>query len=397
MAYSTNAQDYDLRQLTAVAEMCFIENMSHREIGEQLHIHPRAKVVAMCQAARNAGMVRVSVTPPPNVMSGELRQLAARVREKFNLLDCVVVYGRKEMLGDRLSDSVREAVVDDIARAAASELERRFFEAKAPYLAMSYGYTARKVADAMSAKNTKAHSGWVLPAQGIRRRELDRFGANEIARDVARHFGCSSTSMPIPGVVTGDKEMLQTIQKWELVREVMERLDQVNLAFFSVGTLQQSKEKKASHSAQHPLMGDESTANVILPTESEIVDIRNRGGIGNLGGWWFDQHGKEVPLPANKTVLGLGLERIGRMVEHGHPVILAAGADAERLPALVAALTGRTRKLCNIWIGDEMTARVLLGDWQPDFTNPAFEKYDDSEKAIVANVKSFIASDRRRE
>jgi DNA-binding transcriptional regulator LsrR (DeoR family) len=101
--------------------------------------------------------------------------------------------------------------------------------------------------------------------------------------------------------------------------------------------------------------------------------IIGAGGIGNFGGWWFDSKGEPVEF-AKRSIVGLGLRRIKELVRKRRPVILAVGADPTRIPTLAVALSCK-EPLGNIWIGDEVTARVLLGErdiecegiqWRPE-------------------------------
>src|SRR2546421_11271616 len=116
MPYSTDPNDYQEDDLRRVAELHFIDRLTHNAIGQRLSVRPRAKVIAMCEAARRAGLIHLAIMPSRTSMGSRLRDLGAQVREKFGLLDVIVVHGRSEMLQGALPDNVREVIMDDIAR-----------------------------------------------------------------------------------------------------------------------------------------------------------------------------------------------------------------------------------------------------------------------------------------
>src|SRR2546421_5710050 len=147
MAYSSDPNDYKEPELQRVAELHFVDRLTHNAIGERLSIRPRAKVIAMCEAARRAGLIHIAIMPSRTSVGSRLRDIAAQVREKFNLLDVIVVHGRSEMLRAPLPDNVREVIMDDISREGAAQLDRRFGEAVDPCLAVTYGFVTRKIAD----------------------------------------------------------------------------------------------------------------------------------------------------------------------------------------------------------------------------------------------------------
>jgi DNA-binding transcriptional regulator LsrR (DeoR family) len=348
MAYSTDPTDYKEEELYRVAEMHFVQRATHQAIGDKLGIRPRAKVVAMCEAARRSGIVHVAIKPSRASEGGRLRDLAAQVREKFGLLDCIVVHGRSEMLQTPLADNVREVIIDDVAREASRQLDRRFGELTEPCLAVTYGYVTRKVTDYLRPQAGLNKQGLILAAQGVRRLELDRFDANNIVRDIARQFGCKYACMPIPAVV--DASAMDVVRHLPLVESILDALEhKTNIVLGSLASHHQTDWAPLHDSLQNELF-----------QAADMKAITKAGGVGNFGGWWFDAQGEPIHF-AERSVVGLGLERIKQLVRARRPVILAVGADPTRIPTLAVALTCEA-PLGNVWIGDEVTARVLLGE-----------------------------------
>jgi DNA-binding transcriptional regulator LsrR (DeoR family) len=376
MAYSTNPDDYpDKQELYKVARLHFVDGMPQQVISDDLNIKPRARVNAMCQAAEAAGMVHRVVLPPPGVderiQSHQLTldDLSRRVRERFNLRDCRLVNDRRDMLE---SLTVRDAglgevIVSLMAKKAAQAVIDYFQEIENPGLAVTYGYMTRKVADALPPLTRPTGKGYVVAMQGVRSLEFDRFDANDIVRDIARHFGCEYACMPVPAFVNTDKEDLAAIDRLDLVREIRERLDHANMALLAVGTLHQRRNAAGAK-------------NLLWPTEQEIEEIKKLGGVGNIGGLWFDAQGEPVTFPPGKQVFGLQLEDIRRRARSKDPVILVGGVEPARLPALAVALNPAS-PLCNVWIGDEASAKALLGLWRLD--EAVYRSLSEAERAAL--------------
>src|SRR5690348_294411 len=119
MAYSDDPNMYREEDLRKVAELRYIKGHSHAFIEEQLGIRPRQKLIAMCRAARNAHLVRSIMMPSATVREERLHDLEDQVREHYKLLACRLVTGREEMLENPLDDSIRQVIIDDIARDSA--------------------------------------------------------------------------------------------------------------------------------------------------------------------------------------------------------------------------------------------------------------------------------------
>lgn len=398
MPYSTDDADYDERDLFRVAEEYFVHGKSHEQIVTDLNIRPRAKVVAMCQAAKRAGMVRVTVMPASSENADRLHALAQRVRARFGLLDCVLVSGRREMLDGDLPRSYVETIVEDIARQAAALLERQFRVHPGRHLAVTFGFMARKIADAIPMRPIRhddACQNTVVAAHGVRRQMLDRFGANAIARDMAHNLGCSYASFPMPVLIPKDAAPAESIlRKWDLVKETWDLIENSNMVVSAVRGLNQH-----SHDSNQGEAGEDSpqvggaddkpgTArkqeiDLLRPSKSELAIVGRNGGIGEIGGRWFDRDGNDVRHPSDMQFLGMELKLLRDLVGKREPVMLASGATIRRIPALYTALTCQ-RPLANVWVGDDVTARVLLGDWEVPLS---ISELTESEKELFRAMR----------
>jgi DNA-binding transcriptional regulator LsrR (DeoR family) len=349
MEYSSDPNGYEEELLRKVARLWFFERKQFptiQRISQELNI-PRAKAAAMCEAVFTADFVHISIAPSRRTDPGTLRDLEASVRERYELKDCRIVHGRGEMTKQFLFASAREAILDEIVSVTTGQVERHFLNRPdAPFLAVSYGFVTRKVADALRPSNIR-EDGMILSAQGVRHKMVDRFDATNICRDFARKFGCRYSCLSIPALV--DNDHINTVRNLKLVREIIADLDtRTNMVLGSLASLHQK----------------DSLQNELL-SEEDLAYVESKGAIGNFGGWMFDANGDPVEYE-NSSVVGLGLARMRELVKQGKPVILAVGADPSRVPALAVALDPSKKPIANVWIGDEVSARVLLGQQRLD-------------------------------
>jgi DNA-binding transcriptional regulator LsrR (DeoR family) len=314
-----------------------------------------AKVLAICKAARDAGWVRVAVLAPSDAQDN--RALEAELRDRFGLLGCIVTPGRAEMLAQPLDCNIREVIMEEITRAAAAELDRRLGEIEEPCLAVNFGVVARRIQGHLrpdrGIKNREGERqhGLVVAAQGVRTLRADRFDANNIVRDIARAYAYDHICLPIPAYVGESGDAVRQIP---LVNEAFKALDGANIVIGSLGALHQQARKETRRPETWMQRGSVQR-DISLP--EHLKRIRDEGGFANIGGWWFNALGSPLAY-TERSIAGMTLTRIKRLVASRKPVLLAVGADPTRVPALWVALK---HGICNLLVVDEVTAGLLIG------------------------------------
>lgn len=389
MAYSQNPKDYTFDEMRLVAHLHYVEEKTFQAIEKEYGI-ARTKAAAMCAAARQDGIVSIVIQPAARLSLDRRITFGKRVREKFDLLDCIVVNGRPEMLDPSTLDfpylnspplyttqmsALHDVIINEIAAKAADTLVARFGQTDKPTLAVTFGRITRMVANAVSLIRPRINKqGMILTAQGIRSLEQDRFDGGDIARDLARDFGCHYAVMPIP--MFAERDCAEKLAQSYVVKEILQRLaNDTNIVLSSLGPLGQNYNSKI-----HSSFDTELTA------QDEINHVKEAGAVGNLGGWWFDKNGEFIDFDKFK-VLGLGLEKINLLVMARKPVMLVVGADPSRLPAVSAAISGK-RRLGNVLVTDEYFARALLGEFE--LSDSLWSKYSENERAAVKQAIEFV-------
>jgi DNA-binding transcriptional regulator LsrR (DeoR family) len=367
MPFTTRPDAYTKDSLYQVADLHFVQGQTFDKIATALG-EPRAKIVAMCKAAQEGGLVRTVLLAPPEVRAVHRQKLANRVRQAFGLMQCVIVNGRFSMTTERMDKVMRDVIVDDIAEAAARELNRRFSEKSTPVLGMCGGSVVRKIVSHLPTDATAKKEGWAVAAHGVHSTKMDRLDPNDNARDIGRRYGCEWACMPLSAAVR--HELVQYAEQMDQVKTVLDILrGRVNMIVGTLGTVNQLDESETASEMSHD-----------LAKALQLEEFSDRA-IGNLGAQWFDACGEWIKPPTHQ-VLGLSLDTARELVSNGDPVILAVGADPTRIPALAVAL--RT-KLCNVWVGDDVTAGVLLGD--VDITKNPTVKWTAAQRKVLRELQ----------
>jgi len=305
-------------QLNArVAWFYYLENLTQAEIGERLGL-TRARVNRMLSEARESGLVRISLN------------------SKFS--DCVKV---EQALRDKLG--VRDAVIvptpDDpkdvsavIGMAAGAYLSRYLQDNRLSTIGIGWGATLRETISHV--EPASYNHLWITSMMGglSRGLELNTF---EIAGELARLLEAQCSYLAAP-IYAGSARSRDTILEQEVFKDVLTRIDKIDLAMLSMGDL-----SPRSLLIRHGLPGD------VSPEE-----LRKAGAVGDILGQFVDQKGRLLSHPINKRAVALPLDRLSRV----KTVMLIAGGP-NKLRIIAAALHGR---IGNVLISDEKTASAAL-------------------------------------
>ena len=75
----------ELRLITRIAQMYYLDAMKQSDISEKLHI-PQARISRLLKRAIDENIVRISITPPPGVFA----DLEAEIRDRFGIEEVIV-------------------------------------------------------------------------------------------------------------------------------------------------------------------------------------------------------------------------------------------------------------------------------------------------------------------
>ncbi|MFQ5614043.1 MAG: sugar-binding transcriptional regulator [Anaerolineae bacterium] len=320
--------------LFEIAKLHFEQGLSQAQVAEVKGMS-RVKVNRLLQAARDRGIVRVLVVP--RLGHAYLRAIEDELKAAYQLRDVLLVPGREEIHEERLDLNTQEAIVERLAYVAADYLDR--YLTNDDVLCINWGRVMRSVVDHLRPSRTLL-TLTVLPLLGSLSAQPEPFEANVLAQEIATAYGADFNWLIAPAIVR-DPDQKRVAMELPLVKDTLAQIYKATMAITAIAP------------------ADPVDATVVKRgwlTSEEVSSLIERGAIGEICSWWFDEQGNEV-LDEKIYPMGLGLAGLKRMVTEDKQVIAVVGADRARFEAIYAALIG---KIVNVLITDHITAQYLI-------------------------------------
>jgi len=246
------------------AELYYVQGMTMEAVAERFGVS-RPTVSRMLQAARERGIVRITLAPPPDAGHG----LSRRLRDAFGVTAHVAGTARTATEPQRL---------ESVARAAATLLTDRFGDGMT--LAVAWGTTTSAIAARLAPKATR--EAVVVQMNGaVSARSPLTVQSPALLGQMASAFGASLLPFPAPAFF--DDERTRTLMWREsTVRRVLAVRSAADLAVFSVGAFRgpmisqvysgdHLPEEALRELAAHRVVGDVCT--VFLREDGTYADI----------------------------------------------------------------------------------------------------------------------------
>ena len=309
----------EVRLMTKIARMYYVQSIRQQEITERLGIH-QSTVSRLLKKARETNLVRISVAAP----SGIFPDLEDALQEKFALHEAVVV--------DCPTEEV--AMVKDLGAATAFFLETTL----KPRMIVGISSWSRALFAMVEALHPgdSAHGGKVVQILGGVGNVNTLYQATQLAQRLADLVGASPVLLQAPGIV-GSVDAKKVLSADPAVRVASDLFDIVDLALVGIGSLEPSK-----------LLA--SSGNTFSLEERE--ELRRQGAVGDICFRFFDRDGQLIKSPLMNRVIGIeptSLKRTRRVV--------GVAGGTRKVNAILAALRGQW---INVLITDKRTAESLL-------------------------------------
>ena len=216
----------ELRLMAKVARMYYVQGIRQQGITERLQIHQSTECRVLLKRARQANLVRFSVTAPPGIYSDLERSTSAAT---FMLIDAVVV--------DCAADD--DALVRDLGAATAYYLEttvkpgtkigisswsRSLFAMVDALHPGEYGKGGKVVQILGGVGNLSPAAGGNVPGATLR----------------SRHRSEVAVLLQAPAVV-GSVEARRVLSREPLLRKAIEHFEHLDLALVGIGAAEPSK------------------------------------------------------------------------------------------------------------------------------------------------------------
>lgn len=285
----------DLAQLLRVARNYYLEDLSKVAIAERESLS-RWQVARMLDAARQAGIVRISVGDPASHDAA----LAKLVTKTLGISETIVV-GRSHRLGLEPSlDSVGAALADHLASVVKE--------------GDSVGLTWSRAIELMVSHLVELSPCNVVQLAGSLTLTGDRLGSVEVIRHVA-HIA-HGTAFPIYApMYVESAEMRKTLEKQPEIASCLDKTEHLDYAVVSVGTWSEDG------SALYPLV-----------PEKLAERVAKSGAVGEISGRVFDSEGRLVSDEFDGRIIGITADQL-RAVPH----IIATSYGSHRAEATIAA------------------------------------------------------------
>jgi len=317
---SHSAKETDLRLMSKVSALYYLQGLKQREIADRLHLS-RPKVSRLLQEARDRGIVQISVSPP----SGSFIDLEGELERQYALEEVVITAADVQPTRGDLS-----FLKQQIGAAAAQYLRRTVEDGDV--LGVTWGTTLQAMMEALPpVSTTGVHVVQTLGGVGPPEAEAH---AADLSRRLAQQLGGRLTGLPTPGIVdsVAARDVLLADRH---AQAALELFPTINTAYVGIGALD-----------TNPIFDeDAAVAGQIYET------LANSDAVGDIALRFFDADGHAVHTPLDDRLIGITLEQLNSVDR----VVGVAGG-----PPKVGAIRGALRgHRVDVLITDHETARTL--------------------------------------
>lgn len=310
---------YKLRLVTKVAQLYYEKGYVQKRIADELHLS-QATISRFLKLAEQEKIVKTIVSVPSGVYSN----LEAELEKK---------YGVKEVIIAEASSDSQEEILRSIGSAAAYYLETTLSKGDTIGIS-SWSATLLSMVDAMQQLKNLKETKVVQILGGIGNPAAETHASHLIKR-LASLVNGEAIFLPAPAVIPPGSTPENYISD-EFVKRALNMFDKVNVVLAGIGTLEPSQ-----------LLAN--SGNIFA--EDELIELKERGAIGDICLHFFDKAGKPIETSLNKRVMSMSLQQI-KKVER---TIGVAGGN-RKVKAIKAAMMG---ELINVLITDQFTAKNL--------------------------------------
>ena len=304
----------DIHGLVEVARLYYESGLTQEKIARALKVS-RPGVQRMIQAARDLGIVTITITDPLAMTE----EMGRRLQEAFGLDRVIVV---PSVRGDA------EATKARVGEAGARYLGQVLKGTET--LGVAWGTTVRAVARALHPRRLK------------RLRVVQMVGelglateASETFRAIADRLDGQAITLPAPAMEK-NAAVRRSILQSAHIQEVFRILREASIALTGIG----------------PVSSEATIVKRGQVTDNVMRRLAKQGAAGEMNTKFFDTRGR--PLPAiNAQIIGMELEDIRRI-----PHVIAVVSDG---PGKAVAVLGALRgEYINVLVIDELLANEVL-------------------------------------
>jgi len=311
----------ELRLMAKVARMYYLQGVRQQGITERLQVH-QSTVSRLLKRAREANLVRISVSNPPGIFA----DMEDRLIAEFQLKDAVVVDCSAE----------EEPMVRELGAATGYFLETGVKPGTSIGIS-SWSRSLFAMVDSLH-PGDYCRGGNVVQILGGVGSVGTQHHATHLAQRLAALIGANAVLLQAPSIVDS-AEARRVLARDASVRTAAEMFEHLDLALVGIGSMEPSR-----------LLAN--SGNVF--SASERGELSRLGAVGDICFRYYDAEGTAIKSPLMQRVIGIepaSLRKVDRVV--------GVAGGRRKLRAILAALRGRW---INVLITDCRTAASLLGE-----------------------------------
>ena len=304
--------------MAKVARLYYVQGIRQQDITERLQVH-QSTVSRLLKRAREANIVRFSITTPTGIFSDLEDQLVA----KYLLKDAVVVDCPTE----------EEPLVRDLGSATAFYLET-IVKPGAKIGISSWSRSLFAMVDALHPGDYCKGGEVVQILGGVGNVGLQQ-EAMYLAQRLAALIGATPVLLQAPAVVASP-EARRVLSREPMMRKAVEHFEHLDLAMVGIGSMEPSRMLASS-------------GNVFSPEERQ--ELSRLGAIGDICFRFFNSQGDVIKSPLMQRIIGIepaSLKRAGR--------VIGVAGGRKKIEAIRAALLGNW---VDVLITDRRSAEAL--------------------------------------
>jgi DNA-binding transcriptional regulator LsrR (DeoR family) len=310
----------ELRLIARVAQMYHVEGKRQAEIAGHLHIS-QATVSRMLKRALDEEIVRTTVVAP----LGTYADLETGLRERYGISEAIVVECSEDRDG---------AIMARIGEAAAHFLEATLQPGEIIGVSSWSETILKMVENIHPLKGNKAR--YVVQTLGGMGDPRVQTHANQLTGRLARLTGAEAHLLAAPGVAQSREAKLVLLGD-TYIRETMDMFSKITLSVVGIGAIEPSGMLSRS-------------GNVF--SSRELADVKEAGGVGDMGLRFFAADGAFVKTPLDDRVIGMTLEQLSTI----NRVMALAGGQSKTQAIRGALRTGAI----DLLVTDRFTAERLV-------------------------------------
>ena len=313
------AQQQDLRLLSKVSKLYYEQELTQQEIADT-QLLSRSKVSRLLQRAQDAGIVHITVLPPPGIYT----DLEYQLENKFGLREVIVT--------EATELTSQEAISKEIGLAAADYLHRTLRDGD--IIGVSWGTTLNAMVSALRPQETQdVHVVQIIGGLGPPEAEVH---ATDLCRRMGHALRSRLTLLPAPGIMDS-QQAKEVILCDSYVQGALDLIPDINVAYIGIG----------APTPTSVIMRDGS-----IMSQAELDDLLNQGAVGDIALRFFDADGQPIHSELDDRVIGITIEQL-KQIER----VVGVAGGPEKDAVIRGALLGR---LIDVLVTDHATAMRLL-------------------------------------